>query len=240
MLGRFEKGKLFLDKGIHFASEISDKTVLGHLQYLYGWIFLVEGAGENTIAHFQKSIRFIEEVKYFAILSSALTGLGWGYYLKGEMETAQRYIEKGLKAQNESGISFFLSTHHLALSIIHYDFEYYEKALKRIEEALRLSQKNKENHFEGYSKIWFGRILGKMKPSQTEKAEEFMVQGINILEDLMIKPWSTQGYLFLGELYTNTGQGDKAPENLKKAEHLFKEMGMDYWLAKTNEVMGSL
>jgi len=160
--------------------------------------------------------------------------------LKGEMETAQRYIEKGLKAQNESGISFFLSTHHLALSIIHYDFEYYEKAFKRIEEALRLSQKNKENHFEGYSKIWFGRILGKMKPSQTEKAEEFMVQGINILEDLMIKPWSTQGYLFLGELYTNTGQRDKAPENLKKAEHLFKEMGMDYWLAKTNEVMGSL
>jgi class 3 adenylate cyclase/tetratricopeptide (TPR) repeat protein len=240
MLGRFEKGKLFLDKGINFASEISDKTVLGHLQYLYGWICLVEGAGENTIAHFQKSIRFIEEVKYFAILSTALTGLGWGYYLKGEMETAQRYIEKGLKAQNESGISFFLSTHHLALSIIHYDFEYYEKAFKRIEEALRLSQKNKENHFEGYSKIWFGRILGKMKPSQTEKAEEFMVQGINILEDLMIKPWSTQGYLFLGELYTNTGQRDKAPENLKKAEHLFKEMGMDYWLAKTNEVMGSL
>ncbi len=240
MLGRFEKGKLFLDKGIHFASKINDKTVLGHLQYLYGWIFLVEGDGENTIVHFQKSIRFIEEVKYFTILSTALTGLGWGYYLNGEMETAQRFIEKGLKAQNESGISFFLSTHHLALSIIHYDFEYYEKAFKRIEEALRLSQKNKENHFEGYSKIWFGRILGKMKPSQTEKAEEAMVQGINILEDLMIKPWSTQGYLFLGELYTNTGQRDKAPENLKKAEHLFKEMGMEYWLAKTNEVMGSL
>ena len=87
MLGRFEKGKHFLDKGIHFASEINDKTVLGHLQYLYGWIFLVEGDGENTIVHFQKSIRFIEEVKYFTILSTALTGLGWGYYLNGEMES---------------------------------------------------------------------------------------------------------------------------------------------------------
>jgi len=48
-----DMGKLFLDKGINFASEISDKIVLGHLQYLYGWICLVEGAGENTIAHFQ-------------------------------------------------------------------------------------------------------------------------------------------------------------------------------------------
>jgi len=94
MLGRLKKAKLFLDKGVHFASEIGDKTVLGHLQYLYGWIFLVEGVGEKTIEHFQESIRFIEEVKYFTILSTALTGLGWGYYLKGDLETAQKYIEK--------------------------------------------------------------------------------------------------------------------------------------------------
>ena len=48
------------------------------------------------------------------------------------------------------------------------------------------------------------------------------------------------GYLFLVELYTDAGQREKALENLKKAKGMFQEMGMDYWLAKTREVLGKL
>jgi len=54
------------------------------------------------------------------------------------------------------------------------------------------------------------------------------------------KPHSAQGYLFLEELYLDTGQREKALENLKKAEAMFKEMGMDCWLAKTPEVLDRL
>lgn len=39
------------------------------------------------------------------------------------------------------------------------------------------------------------------------------------------------------ELYADTGQKAKARENLKMAEGLFKEMGMDYWLAQTQTVL---
>jgi hypothetical protein len=41
----------------------------------------------------------------------------------------------------------------------------------------------------------------------------------------------------LEELYLDTGQREKALENLKKAGAMFKEMGMDCWLAKTPEVL---
>jgi hypothetical protein len=44
----------------------------------------------------------------------------------------------------------------------------------------------------------------------------------------------------LGELYADTGQKEKALEHLKKAEERFQEMGMDYWLAKTQEVLERL
>ena len=52
--------------------------------------------------------------------------------------------------------------------------------------------------------------------------------------------YGSQGYLFLGELYADTGERDKALENLNKAEAMFQEMGMDYWLRKTQEVLGRL
>jgi hypothetical protein len=76
--------------------------------------------------------------------------------------------------------------------------------------------------------------------SQVEKAEECILRGIKILEVLRSKPMYSYGYHFLGELYSDTGQQDKALENLKKAEEMFQEMGMDYWLAKTQEVLGRL
>ncbi len=41
----------------------------------------------------------------------------------------------------------------------------------------------------------------------------------------------------MGELYTDSGQKEKALENLTKAEAEFKDMGMDYWLGKTREVL---
>jgi hypothetical protein len=44
----------------------------------------------------------------------------------------------------------------------------------------------------------------------------------------------------LGELYANRGDEDKALENVKKAEDMFQEMGMDYWLDKTQEVLERL
>jgi len=91
---------------------------------------------------------------------------------------------------------------------------------------------------EGASWTWLGRILGKTDPSQSEKAKECTVKGIKILEEMGIKPWYSEGYLCLGELYADIGKREKALENLKKAEGMFQEMGMDYWLARTQEIIG--
>jgi hypothetical protein len=42
------------------------------------------------------------------------------------------------------------------------------------------------------------------------------------------------------EIHADTGQKGLALENLKKAEGMFQEMGMDYWLGKTLEVLRRL
>ena len=70
-----------------------------------------------------------------------------------------------------------------------------------------------------------------------DRAEEYILRGIKISDELKGKPFVSTGYLFLGDLYADMGQREKALENLKTAESMFKEMGMDYWLAKTKEVL---
>ena len=85
-----------------------------------------------------------------------------------------------------------------------------------------------------------GRIIGKTSMSQPEEAEQWILHGIGMLDERQSKPDSATGYLRLGELHADHGQKTKALQNLKKAESMFQDMGMDYWLGKTQEVLARL
>ena len=82
-----------------------------------------------------------------------------------------------------------------------------------------------------------GRTLGKADTSQGGEAEKYILEGIKIYKDMEIKPGFAWGYFYLGELYTEMGQKEKALESLKKAEGMARDMGMDYWLRRTQEVL---
>lgn len=58
-----------------------------------------------------------------------------------------------------------------------------------------------------------------------------------MLDELKMKLWSSLGYLYLGEFYASMAQKDKAFETLKKAEAAFQEIGHDYLLRRTQEVL---
>ncbi|MGA2106921.1 MAG: hypothetical protein ABSH25_04685 [Syntrophorhabdales bacterium] len=82
--------------------------------------------------------------------------------------------------------------------------------------------------------------MGRMLTHDADKAEEYILQGMKIADELKAKPTYAKGHLFLGELYDHSGQKEKALENLTKAETMFQEMGMDYWLAVAREVSAGL
>jgi hypothetical protein len=44
----------------------------------------------------------------------------------------------------------------------------------------------------------------------------------------------------IGEVYAESGRPEEALKNLKKAEGMFRDMGMDYWLGKAQEVLARL
>jgi tetratricopeptide (TPR) repeat protein len=134
----------------------------------------------------------------------------------------------------------FMSRHYSGLSAVHLDLRDFESARSFAEKALDLAQKNNEKTNEGASWILLGRILGKKESAEPDRAEACILKGIKIMEELKVKPSYSIGYLFLGELYANAGEEDKAVKNLKRAEKMFQEMCMDYHLAKTQEVLEKL
>jgi class 3 adenylate cyclase/tetratricopeptide (TPR) repeat protein len=240
MLGEFRAGEQLLEKTLPFAQSLNNLGTIGLVEYVYGTLFLHKGDGENGIKHFISANKYLEKPQHVYLLSTAGSFLGFGYYLLGEFDNALKFTEKGLKMQRDIESPRYLSLGHSILSRIHYDIGQWEEAKVQAEQALKLSQTNQEKFAEGISWLLLGRAAGKLEKTQVDVAEEYILRGMKLLEELEIKPYFSQGHLFLGELYADAGLKEKALENLKKAEAMFQEMGMDYWLGRTRTLLAKV
>jgi tetratricopeptide (TPR) repeat protein len=239
-LGAFDKGKPFLEKALENAAKMNDLIALGHTETVYGHYYRAKGDLESSREHFEKGIKHGEEAKFAIISAMSWSGLGYACAGLGDPETGKRHAEKGLKIHRDSDFEMFLSLAHHLLGSIHLDLGDLKNARNHVEEALRLSQKNNEKATEAFSWILLGTTLGKTEPLEINKAVECLLKGIEIFKKLKMKAYYPLAHLYLGELYLNAGEKEKAIDNLKKAEGMFREMGMDYWLGKTMEVLGRL
>jgi tetratricopeptide (TPR) repeat protein len=234
-LGEFTKGEQLCEKALSFAHKINHLYSIGIAELNYGLLFLLKGDGKNAVKHYQSCIEYLEKSQAVNYLPIAWSSLGWGYYFLEELETALKFIEKGLKMQMDIG--FPVSYIYWFLSFVHSDLGNLNEAKVHAEQAVNLAQTSNQKYGEGLSRIQLGRTLGKKEGSQLHKAEECILKGMKILDELETKPAYAMGSFSLGELYADVGQKEKAIENLKKAEAMFQKMGMDYWLARTKKLL---
>ena len=237
MLGDFAQGEALCEKALRLALETNNMYDVAAAEHSYGILLLTRGDGRNAIEHLQNAVKYDEEAQLVIVLGLGWSQLGRGYWLLGDLETARKHIEKGIEIQRDAGFSRFLGVSYLSLGRVHFDSGDLQNAGSCVTEAVQLAQKYNDKNTEGLSWSWLGRIQGKLDPSQAGKAEECILRGIKVLDDLKLKPSASEGFLYLGELYADTGQNEKAIETLKKAEAEFQDMGMDYYLRLTQEVL---
>jgi tetratricopeptide (TPR) repeat protein len=89
--------------------------------------------------------------------------------------------------------------------------------------------------WEAWWRIWLARTYNWADVSESAQAEVSLLKAIEINNEM--EPWSAVAYSELGALYADTGQTEKALENLKKAKGMMQDMGMDYWLRRTQEML---
>jgi len=238
-LGDFETGQDMCEKGLRLATE-SGQFDLAWSENFFGSLFVNKGDGENAVKHHKEMLRVSEQTQATYLLGVVYGQLALEYYLLGDLENARKQAEHAIEIDTEAGINIWLSNAYIALGQIYLDSSDLKNARSCTEQALNLAQKNGEKINEGTSRILLGRVLGKEHISQSARAKEYILEGIKILEEREIVARSAVGYLYLGELYADMGQKEKALETLKKAEGEFHKMGMDYWLRRTREIMAEL
>jgi tetratricopeptide (TPR) repeat protein len=202
--------------------------------------YICKGDVKKAIEHCKNSIRLSEESNYSYLIAINWAVLGYGYWFLGDLNTASDFIEKGFNKFKNTPAGYSLPIYPLYLSYVHHDLGNFSNANSYAEEALNISIKNNDHHHEGLSMIWLGRILGRKNRSKRTEVGKYILQGIEILKELKLRPFLSQGYFFLGELYANSGRKDEALENLNKALSMCQEMGIGYWPDKIQKVLDRL
>jgi class 3 adenylate cyclase/tetratricopeptide (TPR) repeat protein len=239
-VGEFGKGEQACNKALSLAQEANNVYSIAIAEFLYGCLFSPKGDGENSAKHMETSIGYLEKLKAVFFLPLAWCLIGDGYRLMGDPGKALGFAEKGLNMKMHIGAPGWLSLHLWALSLVHFDLGNLNEARVHAERSLNLAQTNHEKYFEGESWLQLGRTVGKMEESQIDKAEEYILQGMKMLDDLETKPAYAVGCLTLGELYLDAGRKEKALEYLRRSEEMFSRMGMDYHLARTKKLFQKL
>ena len=239
-MGDFEEGNVFLEKGLRNATEINDSRALAVVKLYCGIRCWAKGEWELSKGHFYDCIRYSEETKWPMLLAMAWAQLGRVFCSLGDPQTAINHIEKALKIQTDAGIKWWMSVHYVCLGQARLALSDIKDALRFTQRSLKLSQDDDEKLSEAFAWIWLGKVLEKTEPPQIDRAEESILKGIKISTELKLKANYSVGYLFLGELHLNKGARDKAIKNLKKADKMFRETGMDYWQDRTQKILGRL
>ncbi|MGO9567682.1 MAG: adenylate/guanylate cyclase domain-containing protein, partial [Desulfomonilaceae bacterium] len=188
--GDFHQGEMLLEKALSFALEIDHLSTIGPIENAYGHTLGLKGDGEGAIEHFEHAIKCMEESQTVYILGAAWAALGYAHCLMGEAKTAVDLTEKGLKMHTDLGIPFWRYLCHWSCSQAYFEVGEMGPAKMHAELALQFSLENNEKLGQGHSRAWLGRVLAKTEPTQTEEAEQQILQGISLLEELGLRPWS--------------------------------------------------
>lgn len=238
-LGNFNEGESLCDRALYFAEgpKVSDPFDIGWSHLMLGWLYVIKGDGQSLVCHAPKAAEYLGTAQMSFMVGLSYTMLGLGYYFLGDLTTSKKNAEIAMEIHKGTGISFYVSFTHLLMGMINLQLDDPANTRACFEQGLKLAQENGEKWIKALAMLWLGRCMVHADASQQEAAEKSILQGIQIFNELQSRPYAATGHLLLGEFLIETCRKQKALQHLKKAEASFAEMGMDYWIQRSRQVL---
>ncbi|MDY6835103.1 MAG: tetratricopeptide repeat protein, partial [Chloroflexota bacterium] len=236
LTGRFDNGEAWCQEALEVAQRLDDPRTSALVYHIAGLVYHAMGRNKETILFFRSALEYVSETQTLWMAYQCNEFLGVAYAELGERQACQGFLDE----LRDSELTPINSGTIWPTGIAYLELGEMDEARTWLEKALIHCERIGEQCGQGIARIYLGRLWGKQEIPQYDEAEELLLEGIRRLEALQLKPWSTKGYLYLGELYGDMGQRDKAMENLTKAETAFREMGMNFWLQRTYQVLDRL
>jgi tetratricopeptide (TPR) repeat protein len=237
MLGDFDEGERLCQKAVSFAAQIRSQYSLAAAHVLSGAVSIYRGKPEVLLHHAREASRLSGEAQIALFTGVSWMLEGFGHYYQDDFAAARECAERSLSLLLEHRVAMALCPAHMLLGVVSQALGNRPEARSSLEQAVKVAHDSNQKHYEGHARIYLGRALADEDISQVGTAEQCILEGLRMAEDLQFRPLQAMGHLLLGETYALDGQKQKALASLEKAREMCQEMGMDYWLARTEKAL---
>jgi class 3 adenylate cyclase/tetratricopeptide (TPR) repeat protein len=241
--GIFGEGIATANDGVSIAEEANHPYSKAYMICSLGFLLLIKGELDRAIAAFDQSMKICKEGEIRALFPQIESCLGFAYALTGRQDQALKLLEE---ADSESvsigrvaGRSLRIAWH----GECHLLFDRRDQARQLADAALKLSTRHGEQGHRAWALRLRGMLAACLNPPDFREAENDYTSALALAQDLGMRPLEGHCHLGLGHGYRQNGQPVLARGEVLKAIDIFREIDMDYWLAKAesslNDVHGA-
>ena len=140
-MGDFENAESLCRKAVEYATKDGHPVALSNAEMQYGIYFFYKREGKHAIEHIERCIEQAEKAGFEILVAQAQSLLGWAHNYLGEFERADEFACRGIEMSMQRGIEPQVPSMYLLRSLAQFFLGNEGKALRLIEEAVRLAKK---------------------------------------------------------------------------------------------------
>jgi len=205
-----------------------------------GRLYLLNGGFERTITLLELALPLVARGELPLHFPRAASTLGFAYVLAGRLADGLALLEqavaRGVTIQKMYGHALALALRGEARLMAGRP----DDATSDASEALQLAQRRGERGWEAWAWRLSGEIHTRRDPLNVELADAPFRQALVLAMALGMRPLIARCHDGLGKLYRRTGKREQAQNHLTTATTMYREMGMQFWLEKTEKELGEL
>jgi tetratricopeptide (TPR) repeat protein len=234
-MGNFEKGFSLINKALHLAREIGNKTREAvSLMYICG-VNLYQGDWKESLKYGSQTVDICKEIENPVIEGVTTFVMGYSEFLKGERQKGLDLFRAGIEKEEAAGSNFALGIGYGWRAEAHALADQDQEAQFCINKSFDLAKIG-----ERWGEVFAYRALAitaaKKRPPDWDKVDFNMRKSLRLAEQRGSKVEKATGCFRYAELLSNKGDLDQAKEYLTQAEKLFSKMNMSWWIEQTKKL----
>jgi DNA-binding NtrC family response regulator/tetratricopeptide (TPR) repeat protein len=240
-----ERG-LFVEGGASGHEAIRIAETLEHpvsLIFACLWVAYVDslkGELSQAAPRLERAIALCREWNVVLYSPFAMAFLGHVYAWSGHIAEGVSRLEEALAGYESAGIRYLHSISVVQLGEAYLLADQVEDARACADRAVRLARERGERGHEAWALRLLGEVASHPDRPDMATAEGHYRAAMALADALGMRPLATHCHLGLGKLYRRTGDRAKGSEHLATAAIMYREMGMTFWLEKTEAALVSL
>ncbi len=229
--GKFATALRYGEKALASARAVGDDPVTKGIVHLsLGVFWAAKGNAVRACEHLLTGIELVEKAGWTWLTADAYAVLSRAHAFLDDLPRARQCAREALARREKVSAVILPGMPDLAMGTLLYTDGDFASSCSHLLRGRETAIAKGDRYMEALSRICLGRSMGAQSLERFEEARIEISRGVELLQELEVRPYLALGTLFLGELYLRRGDEDTAREYITRAERDYTAIEEEYWI----------